>query len=227
MPRQDAIKRDNPRRDLLISYLTLRKAVGLLGMLLPLILTLGMFLLSDCNTFQDSISDYYYTRMGHVLVGVLCAVGLFLFTYKGYEKRDEVASKLGCLFALGVAFFPTYGPDASRPCNFLHRNSSPTTSIIHGFSATLLFLTFAYFSLVLFVKTSGHPTRKKLKRNKIYRACGYIILGCILLIFLYSVVPMLHSIFERYKPIYIFETIALWAFGFSWITKGEFILKDR
>ena len=119
-----------------------------------------MFLLSDCNTFQDSISDYYYTRMGHVFVGVLCALGLFLFTYKGYERRDEIASKLGCIFALGVAFFPTYGPDASRACNFLHRNSSPTTSTIHGFSATLLFLTFAYFSLVLFLSTVQNKSLK-------------------------------------------------------------------
>jgi hypothetical protein len=32
---------------------------------------------------------------------------------------------------------------------------------------------------------------------------------------------------EEYKPIFVLETIALWAFGVSWLVKGKFILKDK
>ena len=227
MPLENSATQDDPQQDLLISYLTLRKAIGILGIFLPFVLVAGVFSLSECKTVLPTISDYYYSKMGHVFVAVLCAVGLFLFTYKGYEKKDMIASKLACIFALGVSFFPTYGPKLSNPCNYLQHNSTPAISTVHDISASLLFITFAYFCLFLFVKTSGNITPQKIKRNKIYRICGYTILGCILMVVLYSTIPPITSALENYKPIFIFETIALWAFGFSWLTKGEFILKDK
>lgn len=227
MPLENSICKDDPQQDLLISYLSLRKAIGILGVLLPFILVIGVFTLSECKTIRPTISDYYYTGMGHVFVAILCAVGLFLFTYKGYEIKDMIASKLACVFALAVSFFPTYGPDPSNLCNFLHRNSTQTVSTVHDISAASLFITFAYFCLFLFVKTSGNPTPQKIKRNKIYRVCGYTILASILMVLLYSTVKPVTSALSSYKPIFIFETIALWAFGFSWLTKGEFILRDE
>ena len=33
--------------------------------------------------------------------------------------------------------------------------------------------------------------------------------------------------FEKYKPIFWFESLALVAFGVSWLVKGEIILKDE
>jgi succinate dehydrogenase/fumarate reductase cytochrome b subunit len=219
-------KKDDHNQPLVISYLALRRAVGILGIALPVALTIGVFILDKCSYIQDSISDYYYTTMGNLLVGILCAIGLFLFSYKGYERKDKIASKLACLFAIGIAFCPTYGPDPSSICNILHRNSSSLVSTMHDIFATLFFLTLAYFSLFQFTKTSGHMTKQKKKRNKVYKACGYIILTCIVLLFIYFRVPGLRSALKDYKPIFLLETIALWAFGFSWLTKGEFILKD-
>jgi len=32
---------------------------------------------------------------------------------------------------------------------------------------------------------------------------------------------------DDYKPIFILETIALWAFGASWLVKGQFLLTDK
>jgi hypothetical protein len=34
-------------------------------------------------------------------------------------------------------------------------------------------------------------------------------------------------IFEFPHDTLVYETIMLWAFGFSWLTKGEFLLKDN
>ena len=219
--------KDDPNQPLIISYLTLRKAVGILGFMLPIVLLIGNMILSECKDVQNSISDYFYTKMGYVMVGTLCAVGLFMFCYKGYELKDTIASRVACVFALGIAFFPTTGPDRSTTCNFLQRNGDHWVSTFHNIFAALFFLTLAYFCLVLFVKTSGHPTKRKKERNVVYKICGYIILACIVLLFLYFKIDKLQEMLKDYKPILILEALALWAFGISWLTKGEFILKDN
>jgi hypothetical protein len=56
-----------------------------------------------------SISDYYVLRTRDAFVVVLFTIGLFLFTYRGYDERDDIAGNLARLFALGVASFPNGG----------------------------------------------------------------------------------------------------------------------
>jgi hypothetical protein len=223
----NSVTQDTSNQNLVISYLSLRKCVGILGIALPVVLVIGMSFVKSCHTIQPSISDYYYTPMGNFLVGSLCAVGLFLFSYKGYERKDLVAGKLASVFAVCVAFFPTGGPDANSACNFLHRNSDSWMSTVHDISAASFFLTLAYFSLFLFTIKSPNPTPRKLMRNKIYKLCGYTILLCILLLFLYFKVDSVKDALKDYQPVFVLETVALWAFGFSWLTKGEAILKDK
>ena len=212
---------------LIIHYLTLRKSVGILGIFLPFVLVFGVKLLSQCNIIQDSISDYYYTKMGHYMTGTLCAVSLFLFSYKGYGPKDYWAGKAASFFALGVAFFPCSNYQPLSACKVLQLKGDDTINIIHFTAAALLFLTLAFFSLILFTKGSQHPTKRKLQRNVIYRLCGVIIILCIVLIFLYSVIPSLHETFKDYKPIFWLEFLALEAFGFSWLTKGQALLPDK
>lgn len=79
-------KNPNPTDNFqVISYNTLRKAIGFIGFLLPVIVVLGSFISSDLHTVLPSISDYYFTTMGDVLIGCLCAVAFFLFCYKGHD----------------------------------------------------------------------------------------------------------------------------------------------
>src|ERR1700720_2623991 len=157
--------------DLVISYLNLRKTIGMIGLLLPLVLAWGK-ILSGSAGLETSISAYYYTSMGNVLVGSLCAIGTFLMSYRGFDLRDQIAGKLGGLFAITVALLPTSPKDIP---------TATWTSITHFTAATLLFLTLAYFSLFLFRETdpAKPPTPQKLKRNKVYAACGYLILASI------------------------------------------------
>ena len=71
-------------------------------------------------------------------------------------------------------------------------------------------------------------TKQKRKRNKIYRISGYVILASLILIALYKF--YLESKFvnlQDYKPVFWLESLALIAFGFSWLTKGEAILSDN
>src|SRR5437762_6551311 len=72
----------------LVSYRTLRRVVGLLGVSLPIVLALWGFALAGKVQLQPSISDYYSLRTRDALVGVLFTIGWFLFTYRGYDWRD-------------------------------------------------------------------------------------------------------------------------------------------
>ena len=206
--------------NLIISYLTLRKLFGILGVLLPFVMVLGGFIFFQ-ETVQKSISSYYYTGMRDVFVGILCAMGVFLISYHGYGRVDSIAGKLGGLFALGIAFFPTT-PEA-------HASSTARIiGMVHYASAALFFLTIAYFSLFLFTKTNPEkePTLRKKQRNMVYRISGWTILVCLALIAINgfsgdgSVIP------EEFHPVFWLETIANLAFGISWIVKGEALLKD-
>ena len=206
---------------LVFSYLALRKTIGLLGIALPFVLSLGALILFHAG-IQSSISSYYHTGMRDVFVGTLCVIGFFLLSYKGYERSDDIAGDLGCLFAVGVALFPTT-PDVAAA------SSTRLIGYVHLAFAALFFLTLIYFSLFLFTKTGPNksPSKRKLQRNKVYKACGYTMGICLLLITIYSFLPdTMASFLEAYKPVYWFETLAILAFGISWFTKGEAILKD-
>src|SRR5512143_1409059 len=106
---------------LVFSYLTLRKAIGALGLALPFVLSFGAFLIFH-QPVQNSISHYYWTGMRDVFVGMLFAIGFFLLSYQGYERADRIAGILACVFAVGVALFPTVpnaeavtGPSVGAP----------------------------------------------------------------------------------------------------------------
>ncbi len=130
------------RGQMVMSYLTLRRTVGVLGVLLPVILPLGVLVLGSSAAFQDSISAYHGTVMRGVFVGVLSAIGVFLFSYVGYPPSDDKkpydlsdnwAGNLAGASAIGVALFPATSDDG-------------LVTAIHFVAAAILFLTLAYFS---------------------------------------------------------------------------------
>jgi hypothetical protein len=206
---------------LVLSYLGLRKAVGIIGLALPFVLALGKVLLQG-RGLESSISCYYYTDMGNLFVGSLCAIGVFLMSCRGYDWKDEIAGRVACIFAIGVALFPT------SPCAG-SASQAEFIAKLHWSCAAALFLTLAYFCLKLFTKTApdGRPTRRKLQRNIVYRICGYAILASILLIGVVKLLPMVKSLVEPLRPVFWLESIAVIAFGVAWLTKGETILKDQ
>ncbi len=206
--------KDGNGKRIFVSYLTLRRVVGILGVLLPVLLAVGCFVLGSCTELQSSISAYYGTEMRDVLVGVLFVIGWFLFSYKGYERKDDIAGTLACFFALGVALFPT-------------TSDSKAIRIVHFVSAAGLFLVLAYFSLFLFTQTKKGvpPTPEKETRNGIYVACGVIMLACIASVALYYAF-LQEAPVAAIKPVFWLEFLALWAFGWSWFVKGETLWRD-
>jgi hypothetical protein len=205
---------------LVISYLGLRKAIGIIGITLPFVLALGKIIL-DSPGIEPSISNYYYTGVRDVFVGSLCAIAVFMASYHGYERKDDIAGDLACVFALGVALFPTTPDVDVTP-------QDGAVGVLHLLFAAGFFLTLAFFSLVLFRKTdpTQPPTRRKLQRNAVYTFCGYAILVCLALV---GVVGFLSSdsAVRKLDPVFWLESAAIVAFGVSWFTKGEAILKDE
>jgi hypothetical protein len=217
--------KQNPQ---IISYLTLRKTVGILAIIFPVIIIGGSLISGKCHEILGNLSTYYHTGMRNYFVGILCAIALFLFAYNGYDRRDAIAGDIACILALLVAFFPTSVKEPLPPC-ILSAYENKISSSIHFFSAGGFFLILAYFSIFLFTKKEPKPTKMKLKRNKLYRICGYVILVCILVM---AVLFMLDNFYhgevlKRYNPTIWFETLALWAFGISWLVKGNVLMKDK
>jgi len=205
-------------QDLVLDYLSLRKAVGIIGVALPVVLALGNMILHGAG-IQRSISLYYYTDLRNVFVGSLCAIGVFLMSTKGYDKRDMIFGILASLFAIGVALFPT-SPESGAT------SEEQIIGTLHLTFASLLFLTFAYFCFKLFTLTAGNPTPRKLHRNTVYRVCGTIIVACIALIAVVHL-PSIGKLAAPLSPVFWLESIAVMTFGVAWLTKGEAILKDE
>ncbi|MBL9051881.1 MAG: hypothetical protein JNK19_17340 [Tabrizicola sp.] len=109
-----------------VSLESVNRGVGLVAFTLPFALLAVWFLGGTCAGI-DSISHYYYTRLGgDLLVGALCFIGtLLLFFYKlpaapeggtaavdgylGHGTLDIWAARFAGICAFGVALAPTSG----------------------------------------------------------------------------------------------------------------------
>lgn len=212
------------RRSSVVSYLGLRRGIGIIGTVLPFLLVLGnAFLRSVLLSpprwrgwgLQPSMSSYYYTAMGNVFIGALCVIGVFLISYKGYDRKDAWAGTISGFAAVGVGLFPIWEPNG------------PMTVIggCHVVFAAILYLTLAYFSLFLFPRGKGAPGRRKILRNRVFRICGCAILACIVGIAVVSI-PSVRKQVAAMDLVFWLECGATIAFGISWLTKGQRIFRD-
>jgi hypothetical protein len=195
----------SPQNTLVHSYLFLRRAIGLIGLALPVVLILGKQLVQGGDLI-GSLSGYYYTDLRDVLVGAMCAVGVFLLAYYGHDRVDNIASTVAGLGAIGLALSPTT-PDHDVTAG------DRTAGVLHLVFAAVFFLSLAYFCLRLFPHDGEQPERF----GALYRVCGGVILACLVLIALakyVGLVPELH-------PALWLEAVAVEAFGVAWLVKGR------
>ncbi len=132
--------------DYIISYVILRRCVGYIAICLPFVLALGAQLHGE-QGLRLSISADYYSPLGDVFVGALAAIGVFLLSYRGPERTDDIAGDFACIFVIGVALFPTT-PE------FNPSSLSRVVGGVHLVCAAAFFITLAYFSLCLFTLRS-------------------------------------------------------------------------
>lgn len=226
-PQDITIKQTKPQ--MLKSYMLLRRVIGALAILLPIVLAIGGKYYGGCEGVENSISDYYHTPMRDIFVGTLCAVAMFLFAYRAHDWKDTATALFACLSALGVAFFPT-GLKTVSKCATKCFEYPELTGKIHLACALAFFIALIIFSLWLFKEPrdiSETQTSQMKKRNIVYKICGWTMLICVTLIILYfwKLRDILNI--QKCSPVFYLEFVALIAFGFSWLTKGQLFFKDK
>ena len=162
-------------------------------------------------TFPDSISSTYYTyEAGPVFMIILGSASFLLCTYKGYNTFDDIINTLAGIFGIGVCLFPCW----TSKYDFVGTFQLPVdvSNTIHNIVAIGFFGCLAYNSLFQFTKHGAEGmTKEKKKRNIIFVVCGIGMIASFLL--------MLLPYF--YIKIWLVETIALFFFGVSWLTKAN------
>ncbi|MHB8054946.1 MAG: DUF998 domain-containing protein [Candidatus Aminicenantales bacterium] len=213
--------------NLIISYVTMRRLIGVLGMMLPLVCVAGGVLFAGTSP-QRSISYYYYTNMRDFLVGLLVAVSMFFLTYKGYEKRDEIVTSFIGLAGLGLAFFPIRSADNPYAPAGLFQMNPAIASYVHIASAGIFFILLAFNSIFLFTLSGDGKTpltRNKKIRNRIHRTCGGFILAA-LAAFAALWMILGKAALNRTRWVLVLQTVMLLAFGVSWLVKGKTLFRD-
>lgn len=202
--------------DLRIRAAALRRAIGWIGVGLPFVLPVGKVVFFSAG-LPGSISAYYYTDMRNVLVAAVCAVGVYLLYYPGYDRVDNLTASLAGAASIVVGLCPTSPPDPST--------TQSVVGTIHLVAAATFFFSLAYFSFFRFTRSSSAPTARKELRNRWYRACGIVIAVCTV-----ATVPadnlLPRSTVDALHPVFWLESVAELAFGVSWLIKGETFLTD-
>ncbi len=224
-------KTNNNPSDKEKSFWMVRRAVGGLGFFLPTVLI--VYSIVFAKKIENSISEYYYTQMGDIVVGTMCAIGLFLLVYKGYERNtgeifsDKWVARFAGLGALGVGLFPAQKPVVKCFDNcpvFITTGFTNYPAWAHVTSAGLFYACLAIFCLVLFPRGDCDDTGKAMMtpRNKAYRACGMFIVVAMVMLALQAVPSdWLQGFITSFPYVFIWETVGVFAFATAWLIKGR------
>jgi hypothetical protein len=234
-----------------ISARQMRRAVGWLAILLPVLTAVGYGVFGgERGGFLGSISESYYTVMRDVFVGTLCAEAFFFYAYQGYNAFEDrffnglaVLSVVIAFFAMNSTPFAGGSIDPPPSCRYAI-TMDPTCLIvlndrvlmfhyeafgwIHFIAAAILFVSLGYVSFFFFTKTdSAEPDPKKRHRNTIYRVCGFAIWAALALYGLFLAAKTYASgaawvrALGDWHLLFVVETVCLLAFGVSWLVKGN------
>jgi hypothetical protein len=215
---------------------TLRRLVGILGILLPLLVYLFLQLTSNFDLILPSISHYYFTRAASIFEIIVSLLAIFLLIYKGEKLVDYILSSVAGISALLMLIFPTSNLRGfngtskydSIAVTFFH--TSLFRPKFHYACAALFLLSLALMALFLFTKSSDSPsfrTRNKKIRNKIYRICGVAMLAALCVAFLGFVNVIQPNFYDANNLTFWMEVVAVEAFGIAWMVKGELVLADK
>lgn len=187
-----------------INTIRLRAWLGALAILLPWIVALLN------KGIPSSISaTYYVDQCITPFMIILGASSIMLMCYKGYDLQDDIILTLSGIMGLCICLFPTYCSTKDYVGTFYV--PVETSYKIHNIAAIIFFVLLAYNSIFLFTKGDGKPTKKKKIRNVIYIVCGIGMLASFAILLLPSF---------RIR-IWLVETIALFFFGVSFLTKAD------
>lgn len=187
-----------------INTVRLRVILGILSMMLPIIVAIFY------GAMPPSISaTYYHFQCTTPFMIILGAASILLISYRGYTRLDDIILSCAGVMGLMICLFPCSSAQYTQVGTFAV--SSHVSGIIHNISAVVFFALLSFNSLFLFTKSNGEMTSKKKARNVIYRVCGIGMLA--------SFTILLFPSF--YGNMWLVETIALFFFGISFLTKAD------
>ncbi len=197
------------------SFLTTRLVVGLFGVTLPFVLILGEPLISGDWTMRDALSDYYYSALRNWFVGSLFAIGAGLLVYMATKRSrpDGVLSFIAGVCAIVVALFPT---------NEIHAAVS-TIAKVHFVCAVALLILLGIICWRFGTRDGIQPNRSDRRRTnwrKFHHSCAVIIWSAVLWCALTVVLDVVADFPVPYAVV-VGESVAVLAFGFSWLLKGS------
>lgn len=203
--------RDELQHHMFATYTTLRIGLAIIAFAFPILLWLGGRLVG--LPLQDSMSAYYHAyaadgqSMRNWFVGILFAVGVILYLYKGYSYRENYALNLAGIFAIGIAVFPMQW-NCGDACS---------TFSLHGTFAALFFLAIAY--VCFWCASDTLHLMKNPAREKWYRAI-YRLIG-IGLILTPVVALLLTLVLDQFKSFVFYgEMIGIFVFSAYWLVKS-------
>jgi hypothetical protein len=198
----------------------LRRLIGVLGLLLPVVLvSLDWVLFKEHPWLRGSLSAYYYSGVREVFVGILAATGIFLISYRVGEKN---LNNLLTIFAGGAAIVIACFPTSTQSKEI---KLTPIQDLLHErwvtrthYGATIVFIVaLGAMSLVFgFQAKNDHEGKRRMVLFGFHVACTVFIAaaGAWILIAKFAIHPSPH----RY--VLIGETVSALAFGASWLMKG-------
>lgn len=206
-------------KHVLAAYTTLRFGIATIALLFPLLLGIGGYLAGDIP-LQDSMSAYYHASgttqapMRNWFVGVLFAVGAFLYLYKGFSKAENIALNCAGIMAVGVAVFPMSWGCVDDCSQFS----------MHGFCAVSFFLSIAFVSIRCASDTlhlvKDPAARKRFKLS--YTVTGIAMVVSPVAAFLLTAVLRQHD-----RIIFFVETAGIAAFAAYWLLKSSEIAQTE
>ena len=219
--------RDARWKSIVRSYLFMRTIIGLLGMELPALLLIGdgIFIDGDLSA-RGSLSEYYHSGMRDVFVGTFIVVGIFLLTYKMFERSlDNLLSIIAGLGALGLAIFPTGLPDdaLTKLTPLQHELGEGFVQGVHFTFAAMFIGALAVISAFFGSREAKRRRRPRVVRNPLpaglRRAIHWTCSAAIVIAILYIAVTKAFGLGDEHSLL-IGESAAAVAFGISWAYKG-------
>jgi hypothetical protein len=192
------------------TYFTLRLGMAVIAILFPFILWAGGYIYAGLP-LQDSMSAYYHANtdgrsMRDWFVGILFAIGAFLYLYKGYSHTENIALNCAGVFAWLIALFPMEWNCGANCKSFS----------IHGFSAVLFFLCIAFVCIRCASDTLNLITDDRINCFKcFYWFLGGVMIASPIIAFILTVLV------QQYRALTFFiEAVGIFAFATYWLTKS-------
>lgn len=202
------------------SYLLLRKVLGWIGILLPIVLIAGDAIVRG-TSLPGSVSGYYYTPMRNILVGALCVLGVFLVLYDVGVLAERWITNVAGVAVLGVALLPE-SPPVPHP-----GTTQQVVGGLHLFCALVAFIALSA-TIWRFARAGsdgpGSPAPPRGEAS-FYRAFAVIMLCFVALAVASEALPA--SVKGAALMPFVFEALAVITFGISWLVKGRSLRREQ